>query len=228
VPLDDDPLTSPSFPAVNTSDSRSYRTRRPPAGQGGPHTGPHTGPQSVGGRGNGSYGEPAAQFTQYPAAPQGHSQPMMQSPAPVANPYGSYVSAPQPTYQDVAAAQPDAVAYGNGYSGSWQADGSWYAGAGHGAASNGAGNGDAATGYLPAPAYNGTDHLGNGYPPADYGVTYQGAAYQAGPAATGAPGSYAPLGNFGPQYDQRGYGSPDLPYGPDGYQAHPGYGPGGR
>jgi hypothetical protein len=219
VPLDDDPLTSPSFPAVNTSDSRSYRTRRSPDG----HTGPHTGPQSAGGRGNGNYGEPGAQFTQYPAAPpQGHSQPIMQAPAPVANPYGSYVSAPQAAYQDVAAVQPDAAAYGNGYSGSWQADGSWYAGAG---------NGDAATGYLPAPAYNGTDHGGNGYPPVEYGVTYQGAAYQAppappappaGPAGAGAPGGYAP------QYDQRGYGSPDLPYGPDGYQAHPGYGPGGH
>ncbi len=28
IPLDDDPLTSPSFPAINTSDSRSYRGRR--------------------------------------------------------------------------------------------------------------------------------------------------------------------------------------------------------
>src|SRR5271165_176118 len=26
LPMDDDPLTSPSFPAINTSDSRSYRT----------------------------------------------------------------------------------------------------------------------------------------------------------------------------------------------------------
>ena len=224
VPLDDDPLTSPSFPAVNASDSRSYRTRRSPAGQGGPptgpHTGPHTGPQSVGGRGNANYGEPTAQFTQYPAAPQAHSQPIMQAPAPVANPYGSYVSAP-PAYQDVAAVQPDAAVYGNGYNGSWQADGTWYTGAGN----TSHGNGDAATGYLPAPAYNGTDHADNGYPPVDYGVTYQGAAYQAGP---GAPGSYVPQSNVGPQYDQRGYGSPDLPYGPDGYQAHPGYGPGGR
>lgn len=227
MPLDDDPLTSPSFPAVNTSDSRSYRTRRSPAGQSGPHTGPQGRPQPAGGRGNGSYGEPAAQFTQYPPAAQGHSQPIMQSPAPVANPYGSYVSAPQPAYQDVAAAQPDAAAYGHGYSGNWQADGSWCAGAGSNG--SGTGNGDAASGYLPAPAYNGSDHAGNGYPPVDYNsVTYQGAAYQAGPATAGAPGSYVPQGNIGGQYDQRGYGSPDLAYGQDGYQAHPGYGPGGH
>ena len=38
LPMDDDPLTSPSFPAINTSDSRSYRTRsrsgsQPPGSQ---------------------------------------------------------------------------------------------------------------------------------------------------------------------------------------------------
>jgi hypothetical protein len=242
APLDDDPLTSPSFPAVNTSDSRSYRTRRSPGGQ----SGPHTGPQPVNGRGNGGngrYGEPTAQFSQYPASAQAHSQPIMQPPAPsapVANPYGSYVSAPQPTYQDVAAARPDATAYANGYVGGWQADGTWYAGtvnngaanngaANNGAANNGGGNGDAASGYLPAPAYNGTDHAGNGYAPVDYtGVTYQGATYETGPAANGAPGSYVPQGNYAGQYDQRGYGPPDLGYGQDGYQAHPGYGTGGH
>lgn len=241
MPLDDDPLTSPSFPAVNASDSRSYRTRRSPAGQ----SGPHTGPQSAGGRGAGSYGEPAAQFQQYPAAAQPHSQPIMQPPAPVANPYGSYVSAPQPAYQDVAPVQSDAAGYPSGYSGGWQADGTWYAGApgngapGNGAANHGVGNGDAATGYLPAPAYNGIDHPGDGYAPVDYqgvdyhgvpyqGAGYQGAAYQSGPAGAGAPGGYIPQGNFAGQYDQRGYGSPDAGYGQDGYQAHPGYGPGGR
>ncbi len=222
VPLDDDPLTSPSFPAVNTSDSRSYRARRSPGGQSGPHTGPHP----AGGRGaggNGSYGEPTAQFSQYPPAAQAPSQPIMQPPAPVANPYGSYVSAPQPPYQDVAAAHPDPASYGNGYTGGWQADGTWYAGA----ASGDAGHGDAATGYLPAPAYNGTDQVGNGYAPVDYNtVSYQGAAYQAGPAATGPAGNYVPQGNFAGQYDQRSYGSPDLGYGQDGYQAHPGYGQG--
>ncbi len=36
LPMDDDPLTSPSFPAINTSDSRSYRPRR----SGGSQTGP--------------------------------------------------------------------------------------------------------------------------------------------------------------------------------------------
>ena len=243
MPLDDDPLTSPSFPAVNTSDSRSYRGRRSPAGQ----SGPHTGPQPVGGRGaGGGYGEPAAQFPQYPAAAPPRTQPVMQSPpAPVANPYGSYVSAPQPVYQDVAPVPPDVAGYGNGYHGNWQADGTWYAGApgngvpNHGPASHGAGNVDAASGYLPAPEYNGIDHGGNGYAPVGYdgvdyhgvpyqGAGYQGAAYQPGPGPAGAPGSYAPQGNFAGQYDQRGYGPADVAYGQDGYQAHPGYGPGGR
>jgi hypothetical protein len=222
VPLDDDPLTSPSFPAINTSDSRSYRTRPPGGAPSGPHTGPHTGPQQLNGRGGG-FGEPTAQYPATPAAapapiPRG---PVTQPPAPVANPYGSYVSAPQPTYQGIAASAPDAPSYGGGYSSAHQADGSWYGGA--------------PNGYLPAAGYPGADHPGNdhvanghngnghnGYLPADYpSVSYQGAGYQAAPAA---PTGYEPQG----QFDQRGYSSPDLAYGQDGYQGYTGYGPGGR
>jgi hypothetical protein len=236
--MDDDPLTSPSFPAVNASDSRSYRSAGPPSG---PHTGPQaasdgrrsngrsTGDRSTGDRGgarngngsNGGYSEPAAQFSQYPPTSQAHSQPIMQPPAPVANPYGSYVSTPQPAYQDVAAAQPDTSAYG-GYAGMQQADGTWYGGAANGTPASG----DVASGYLPSPSYDETDQAGNGYAEVDYrGISYQGAAYQAGPSA---PGGYGPQGNLGGQYDQSNYGSPELAYGQEGYQGYPGYGPAGR
>jgi hypothetical protein len=122
---DDDPLTSPSFPAVDTTDSRSYRTRRS-GGAGQPDT-------------SGQHARPAAgqsatshQFIEYSSAPRratsqpdgypvqsaplqagtpglaaataaGHESPAVhESPAaPAANPYGSYVSQPPPpAYSD--------------------------------------------------------------------------------------------------------------------------------
>src|SRR5262249_26881621 len=49
APLDDDPLTSPSFPAVGTADSRSYRSGRSDNPRG-----------SDGSRGSGSYGVPGS------------------------------------------------------------------------------------------------------------------------------------------------------------------------
>ena len=155
----------------------------------------------------------------------------MQPPAPVANPYGSYVSAPQPTYQDVPAAQPDASGYGNGYSGRWQADGTWYAGA----PGNGAGERREPAAMAmrppaicPPPLTTGPITRAPATPRLDYGVSYQGAAYQAGPARTGAPGSYVPQGNFAAQYDQRGYGSPDLAVRPGRIPAASGLWAGGR
>ena len=78
--------------------------------------------------------------------------------------------------------------------------------------------------FDPPVDYQGVDYHGVPY----QGAGYQGAAYQSGPAGSGVPGGYIPQGNFAGQYDQRGYGSPDAGYGQDGYQAHPGYGPGGR
>jgi hypothetical protein len=130
----------------------------------------------------------------------------------VANPYGSYVSTPQPPY-----GQP--------------ADGAWY--------------GAAATGYLPADGYspgrhNGNGHDGNGHngsPARDqhdgqggYGtfdyqnLTYQDADYQQAQSMAGYGQPNQPSG----QFDERGYGMPDLAYGQDGYQGHSGYGTGRR
>ena len=116
--MDDDPLTSPSFPAITTSDSRSYRTRSRSSSQ----------PSNGGGRGSGGYGDPARQLPGYPdhstSAPNGYPvQPAAtagghvaaQSPVPAANPYGSYVSAPQPGYPEPASTHLDSAAYGTGY-----------------------------------------------------------------------------------------------------------------
>jgi hypothetical protein len=216
VPLDDDPLTSPSFPAINTSDSRSYRTRRPGAAQ----SGPHAGPQSI---------SPYA----HDAAPARPAAPVSPPSQPVANPYGSYVSAPQPVYQTPAQSQPDAASYGSGYPSSQPADGSWY--------------GAAPTGYLPpgytggdysSEGYVGGDHNGNGNGYADsgtngaggngYAVDYPNAGYQGYQPSPVAPGGYGPQGQYPAQYDQGGYSAPDAAYGQDGYQGYPGYGTGTR
>jgi hypothetical protein len=244
VPLDDDPLTSPSFPAINTSDSRSYRARRSSGAHTGPHAGPQTGAQPVDGRSSGGFARPPVQYpgpqspaAQMPAPQMPVSPPPTRQLPPVANPYGSYVSAPQPGYQGGAAAHQDVPSYGGGYG--QPADGSW-----HGAA---------ASGYLPAAGYptgsyvtNGNGHNGNGhngnryaggdqqaavsggngYNGIDYqNLTYQGNDYPPGPPI---PGGYAPQDQHAGQHDQRGYGAPDLVSGQDGYQGYPGYGPGGR
>jgi hypothetical protein len=220
-PADDDPLTSPSFPAINTSDSRSYRTRRPGGGPSGPHTGPQytTGPMPA--------QSPAAQA---PIAPS-----QIPQSAPVANPYGSYVSAPQPTYQDTAAAHQDAALYNRGYangqqstSGQHSTGGSWYGEAASGYLTpgyNGNGNGHAGSPSGNGHASNGNGHPSNGSSGTDYQhLSYQNAEHQVGSAAPG----YASPGPFADHHDQRGYGTPDLGYSQDGYQGYPGYGAAGR
>jgi len=152
---DDDPLTSPSFPAVNTSDSRSYRARRSRgASQADANGQPTT---------NGQHGRPAAepgttshQYIEYSSAPrrsasQSNGYPAgtpaqaaaeRQSPAaPAANPYGSYVSQPGPAYSETARPQPGrasagypeppapslaAAAYGGHSAGQQAGSASWY------------------------------------------------------------------------------------------------------
>jgi hypothetical protein len=223
--LDDDPLTSPSFPAINTSDSRSYRARR----SSGAHSAPQTGPQPVTGR-SGGFAEPT---TQYPV--QAHTaQPQIPPPAPVANPYGSYVSASQPVYRDAAQSRPDVLPYGAGYGNGQQPEPAWYSGPATGyLPTNGYG-----TGEHPASGHNGNGHNGNGYAaraqhdiPGGYGpVDYQNlndqsADYQPAPSMTGG---YAPQNQRPGQFDERGYAAPDPAYGQDGYQGYSGYGPGGR
>ena len=231
-PLDDDPLTSPSFPAVNTSDSRSYRTRRPSSSQLPASSQPPASPQlpaspRPNGHGTGSYSDPAQPYSTYPSAPDRSSslpngypvQPAAASAgssysgSPVANPYGSFVEAPAhsgaatPTPAPAPAPTPhfDAAAYGSGYAAGQQAVAgvNWYA-------APDAGQADA--GYSPSPG------TGNG-------VSYESPTYQGGHAA--------PAGGSGPgyltgQYDQRGYGAPELTYGQDGYPGYPGYGGSGR
>jgi hypothetical protein len=234
VPLDDDPLTSPSFPAINTSDSRSYRTRGRSSSSG-------AGQQDTASSGGG-YGQPARQLPGYPAspdrpasAPNGYPvtpaaaalpAPGAHSPAPAANPYGSYVSASQPSYPDVAASHRDTAAYGSGYAAGQQAAAAvnWY--------SDATDQGQA-TGYLPAPGHsNGALPAGggqgygvpgqNGYSPADYGAGYPAPGYQNGQHS--APAGYSQPGYPGGQYDQRGYPGPGAGYGQDGYDGYPGYG----
>jgi hypothetical protein len=55
-------------------------------------------------------------------------------------------------------------------------------------------------------------------------VSYENPTYQGGHAAQA--GGNGP-GYLAGQYDQRGYGAPEL-YGQDGYQGYPGYGGSGR
>jgi hypothetical protein len=118
-PADNDPLTSPSFPAINAADSRSYRTRRS-GGDSQPGTsGQHARPAADQGATSHQFIDyssaprrAASQPGGYPVQPIGTSgQPAAQaaghqSPAaPAANPYGSYVSQPQPVYSEAASPQ---------------------------------------------------------------------------------------------------------------------------
>ena len=209
-PLDDDPLTSPSFPAINTSDSRSYRTRRPSGSRSSSSQPPSSQPGALprpNGNGARGYSDPAQPYSPYPAAPDrspslpnGYPvQPAAASAAgssysasPVANPYGSYVDAPGHSGAATPAPAPaphfDAAAYGSGYAAGQQAVAgvNWYA----------------STPDLP----------------------YENPTYQGGHAAQA--GGQGP-GYLAGQYDQRGYGAPEL-YGQDGYQGYTGYGGSGR
>jgi hypothetical protein len=110
-PLDDDPLTSPSFPAVTTSDSRSYRTRRSDSRPG------HAAPAPA-------YGEPAQQPRSYPAAPPDRTMsppngyPAQPGGAPAGNPYGSFVSQPAASYQpEPPVSAPQEPSYGGRHAG---------------------------------------------------------------------------------------------------------------
>jgi hypothetical protein len=210
VPLDDDPLTSPSFPAINTSDSRSYRTSRPEA---------ETGP----GR-SAAYSEPTQQFSAYPdqparavSAPNGYP---VQPAAPAGNPYGSFVSQPAASFQQPPPApahqDPGYIAYSqpiNGQSVHGQPNGTdgWYS-----APANGGPHNQSA--QAPSPATG-------DYPPGGgAGMNgYDHAAYQAMQPETAA---YHQTAYPGIQYDQGGYAAQDAAYGRDAYQGYPGYGTG--
>jgi hypothetical protein len=215
LPLDNDPLTSPSFPAINASDSRSYRPRR-----GGSHSGAHSQP--------GGYPvQPAASMPTPAPAPPAPASPAPVAPTsiPAANPYGSFVSAPDPSYPQRPASQLDAAGYNSGFAAGQQAiaGGDWYNNLAPDAS-------HAANGYLPAPmpGTNGSGTNGSGgrhgYPPIDYSnLTYSDSAYP-----DRQPGAHRQTtngyGHAGP-HEQRGYPA-DAAYGQDGHQGYPGYGNG--
>jgi hypothetical protein len=209
-PLDDDPLTSPSFPAINASDSRSYRTSRP-------DTQPGRIPPAA------AYNEPTQQFNTYQAANDRPASPPngypVQSSAPAGNPYGSFVTQPATSYQPAPVGADMVPGYRSqdpGYGQPALGDNGWYSPGGQGAG--------AAQVPLPAfspapPGYLGSDQPAPGQDPASYQ-----AGYQAGQPETV---SYPPPGYAGAQYDQRGYGPQEDGYSADGYQGYPGYGTGG-
>jgi hypothetical protein len=234
-PADDDPLTSPSFPAINAADSRSYRTRRSANGQPG-GTGPHrypAGPDRI--------SRPEGYPVQSPApqAPQVQSSPSP-SGTPAANPYGSYVSAP-PTHPGLGYPEPagatrapvDPPGYPAASPGAPAS--SWYPPP---AFETGGAGSAAANGYLPADGLGATSQptgrhahgrtqngsLPRGYAEIDYSsLRYDEPVYPDTEAA-GVAGYAAPSAPTR-QYDQQGYGGSDHGYGQDGYS---GYGTGGR
>jgi hypothetical protein len=118
--LDDDPLTSPSFPRVRADDSRSFRSSRAGGPVGSPEAAQNAPTQQFA-----SYQSPAAQYgppasaaaergprpaypDSYPAGSGSHSRPPSGAvraaegtssaagtvPSPAGNPYGSYVGSP--------------------------------------------------------------------------------------------------------------------------------------
>jgi hypothetical protein len=258
-PADNDPLTSPSFPAINASDSRSYRTRPSNGASQRDASGQHS-------RAATDPGATSHQFIDYSSAPRraasqpdGYPMPPAEAPvqpaalasghqspaAPAANPYGSYVSQPQPTYSETARPKADypsagypeaptpslaAVPYGGYSAGRQAAPADW-----NGAPAIAPGGLQAAAqplsppadGYLPAAGLSrnglgGRSHTLNGI---DYSsIRYDDPVY---PDAQGARPGYGTPG-YDPQYDQQGYRVPDVASGQDEYPAYPGYGNGGR
>jgi hypothetical protein len=222
LPLDDDPLTSPSFPAINAADSRSYRTRRPGS--------PHASPPQAGGRDRTSSGfSQPGQISQISQRAQQYAAPALpdrsasapngypvQAPAaaPAANPYGSFVGPPQAGHPDAATGHLGGPAYGNGYGASGQPAGpdpGWYANAN----ANGNGNGYHDPGYHatghhagPATSAAGTSepgYAGDSYAGADYYGSYGDNSYNLGyPPALPASG-YAGGASHGSLPDPASY-----------------------
>ncbi|HEY7325892.1 MAG TPA: hypothetical protein VH520_13805 [Streptosporangiaceae bacterium] len=236
---DNDPLTSPSFPAINASDSRSYRTRRSGGasqGASGQHTRPPASQDATSHQYIDYSSAPrrtASRPDGYPAQPAAHAAEHQSPTAPAANPYGSYVSQPQPAYSEAAAAH-------SGYPASQQASSAgWYAaqavatGGQHAAVQP---LGQPADGYLPSAGIGGTgmnggSHAVNGSAARGYaGIDYSSIRYDdpVYPDTQGYPPGYGSAGRPTAQHDQQGYGTLDPSSGQDGYEAYRGYGTGGR
>lgn len=267
---DNDPLTSPSFPAIDTADSRSYRARRSGGasqpGTSGQHARPAAGqditshqyidyssaPRRTPSRPDEYPVEPAGA----PGLPAARAVGPQSLAAPAANPYGSYVSQPQPAtaetarprngyssadYPQTPAPSLAAAAYGGGSyaAGQQAASAGWYAASAVAAGSPQAAAqplGQSADGYLPSAGLGGTglnggSHVPNGSPARGYaGIDYSSLRYDdpVYPDAQERLPGYGSTGRHTVQYDQQGYGTPDPTAGQDGYGAYRGYGNGGR
>ena len=174
------------------------------------------------------------------------SAPIPQTPAPAANPYGSYVSAQQPSYPQDAPSHLDAAGYRNGYVAGQQAvaGGNWY-----GSADSLTQQPGQANGFLPAPANgangsatNGSATNGSatngrrgrhGYPPIDYSnLTYPDSVYPDPLQGAHQQGSHQQppdqqaLNGHAAPYDQRGHYPADGASAQDARQGYPGYGNG--
>ncbi|HXW43837.1 MAG TPA: hypothetical protein VEL03_03565 [Streptosporangiaceae bacterium] len=235
APLDDDPLTSPSFPAINASDSRSYRSSEP-------------GGQPRGHRGAPAYAEPTQQFSTYPAAGHSTSAPNGYPVQPAAshstsapngypiqpaasrstsppngypiqpaataaangNPYGSFVTQPPAQRPEAPAASSPEVGYGGYPAQPGSGSEGWYA-----SPLPVAGNGQVVpTVSQPAGGYPPGGAVSNGYDQAGYAGLQPDPSYQQGPYQ-------------GPRYDQAGYAGQDTGYARESYQGYQGYGTSG-
>jgi hypothetical protein len=254
VDLDDDPLTSPSFPRIPASDSRSYRNGGADTPAGGSRVpARHTAPAQQ----FASYGSPAPQRPAARHASGQHAVPANiggdtdrtnpngypPDPRLDANPYPpSAASAPvAPT-----PAAPIASPSGNPY-GSYVTSDSQAAAFNYDAYPAMPGNGHGP--YLPAAVPGDAGYAANGYwqPAApDYPPGAGTSGYQDSPAQTSGTrdagartadhrngygrhdrASYVPGGYPARSSDQAGYARQD-PNGHDGYGGYPGYGPTGH
>jgi hypothetical protein len=227
---ENDPLTSPSFPAVNTSDSRSYRTRRGSSGQ---HARPapsqgatshqfieySSAPRRTGGQADGHPAQPAASSAGAPGRPAAQAAQHQSPAADAANPYGSYVNQPQSAYSEAtrpqtgysSAGYPEtpapslaAAAYGGYPLGQQAASAGWYAAPASASGRSAAQPlGQPADGYLPAAGLNGSALNGGNH-------VLNGSS----------SGGYAGIDYSSIRYDDPVY--------PDGQGALPGYGTAGQ
>jgi len=251
---DDDPLTSPSFPRVPASDSRSYhsgRTSTPPRGSRVPE---HLAPTQE----FRSYGSPVPQHAAArPAAPadvggdtdRTNPNSYLPDPLPNGNPYPAPNGSPYPVPNGDPYSLPPApasAASGNPYGSYVTSDGQDPA-FGYGDYPAAHGNGHES--YLSAPVSGSTGrHSANGHRPhaqptaarvSSPGIT----GYPDGPAPGPAPrdpgaqadyqndygqqrdhAGYLPSGYPAGSHNPAGYGRQDR-YGPDGYGGYPEYGP---
>jgi hypothetical protein len=202
-PLDDDPLTSPSFPRVEADDSRSYRRGRSDRGTGShsipaaAETQQHSRPYPPMPAANGldaqsaSYTQPAVNGLDYAAAPA-------MPPVPAADPYRQHSVSPASESYPGRSASPDYAAASSDYPSSYSTPAS--VGAGYLPPVGGSYPGDAVTA-----AYSSRSATSGGYP-------VQPAQNQ--PAPSQLPPSQLPPSQLSPS---------SSPASSPGYSSSPGY-----